>query len=246
MKLQDKVTGPLPGLFRPVILSCGESGVSMAALQAARSEGLGYGGWCAKGGFNRQNLPVKKWFGLTPHPWAAGDAARANAKWSRCVLVLHTGGVLIPKWEHLMFATTRRVRDSATIGSLAAQAKSKLFEERGVGLSIDMTSTHHLSFWPPVAETGDPLAVTLSWLEREDPAFLNIVGPEDNECLGVEEESRAFLLSLFHVLRERMEQRVEGLEPTPPTLPLAPTPFKPSAPLPAPCLPIIGGKSKRT
>jgi hypothetical protein len=153
------------------ILSGGQTGVDRAALDAAVEKGLGYRGWCPKGGWT-EDLPdppglLARYKHLRETPEAdPAERTRRNVRDSDRLLVLTgSSGITVSKGTEL----AREV--AVTLGKPA--------------LVLDL-------------DAGDVLEQARSFLDLgEGDIALCIAGPRESEAPGIYAKAREFLRRLL-------------------------------------------------
>jgi hypothetical protein len=153
-------------MSRLLVVSGGQSGVDRAALEAAAALGLGYAGWCPRGG------------------WAE-DLSRPPGVLAICPALRPTP--LRDPGQRTFW----NVRDSdATLILLPAPART-----RSPGTRRTLWCARLLKRPCHVAVLSRPRAArdALRWLERNRPCRLNVAGPRESEAPGVHATARAWL-----------------------------------------------------
>jgi hypothetical protein len=157
------------------IVTGGQTGVDRAALDVAVAGGIGYGGWCPRGGW-AEDFPeppgVRVKFPLLKETPLAETAQRTawNIRDSDVVLIL--------------------VGDAGASVSAGTMLARQLAEGLGKPtLVIDLSQ-------------ADAIAGAREWLETQRARFgaglrLGIGGPRESEAPGIYEWARTFLSALF-------------------------------------------------
>jgi hypothetical protein len=163
------------------VISGAQSGVDLAALDAALTAGLPTGGWMPKGFLAEDGLHPEyaAKYGMrqmdTPNYPAR---TRKNVQESDGTLILSdsplTGGTLL------------------TFNACNVPSKPRcvvLWDGAG--------------WWFAGApRTADALELVRNWLARENIHVLNVAGPRESKCPGIYAAALAFLTELFRGLRE--------------------------------------------
>jgi Circularly permutated YpsA SLOG family len=151
------------------IVSGGQSGVDRAALDAAITLGLAYGGWCPKGGWagDRPDPPglLARYPLLAETPSAEpAERTRWNVRDSDATLILlDRGGLAVSGGKQLANATADDLGKPCLVLDVAAP------------------------------DSGERLR---AWL-AEVPAVLGIGGPRESEAPGIYEKARALLAAVL-------------------------------------------------
>src|SRR5262245_26800351 len=153
------------------ILSGGQSGVDRAALDAAIEKGLGYRGWCPKGGWAEDLAEppglLARYAHLRETPEAdPAERTRRNVRdCGRLLVLTDSSGVTVSKG-------TERARDLAlTLGRPC--------------LVLDL-------------DAGDTLGQARVFLDvGEGNIAVCIAGPRESEASGIYAKARAFLLQVL-------------------------------------------------
>lgn len=153
-----------------IIISGGQSGVDRAALDAAIALGIGYIGWCPKGGwaedFPRPPGVLVRYPLLNETPSAdPAERTRWNVRDSDAALILVDGRGI-----------------SASNGTTLARATADEYE-------LPRT----------VVEISAPGSVeqTKAWLCAVRPNKLGIGGPRESEAPGIYDKALAFLMAVL-------------------------------------------------
>lgn len=158
---------------RIVVRTGGQTGVDRAALAFAVRYGLDYGGWCPRGGWAEDHPQPPGLLPLYPRlmetPATVPEQRTAwNVRDSHATLILGRGQIT-----------------NATPGTMFTLQCAELVFVRPF-LCVDLTAVNA------------PETVS-AWLERLFPAvqgpelWLNIAGPRESECQGIQAETEAFL-----------------------------------------------------
>jgi hypothetical protein len=156
---------------RITVISGGQTGVDRAALLAAEARGLGCGGWCPPGRASEDGrVPPRFPLRETPteHSPLAPEVPRS----------------LRTEWN---------VRDAdATLILRPALAPDP---------GSDWTAACAARLGRPCLECdpGSPDAARTigAWLERRQPRTLNVAGPSEGRCPGIEAQALALLTAVF-------------------------------------------------
>ena len=150
------------------IVSGGQTGVDLAALDAAIKWGLDYGGWCPKGRINEKGKIDRKYDNLQEITGEFKDEkenydtrTRLNIRDSDATLILVPK---IPLPTHIKDGTL------LTIDEVKKQKKPCLI--------IDLSE--------PQSKNID---FVLHWIKEHSPKILNIAGPRESSCPGINKSS---------------------------------------------------------
>ena len=157
------------------ILTGGQSGVDRAALDVTIARGIGYGGWCPKGGWAEDFAEppglLAKYPELQETPLA--DPAQ-RTEWNvrdadACLIVVDAGGLDVSAGTTLASDLAHRYRKPLYV--------AKLDSAEGV---------KHASLWLRVQRA-----------RRGDDLKLAIGGPRESEAAGIYERAAAFIRALI-------------------------------------------------
>ncbi len=152
------------------VVSGGQSGVDRAALDFALKRGLDYGGWCPRGGW-AEDFPDPP--GLLAHYPRLRQTPSAKPERRTAWNVRDSDATLIIVASEI----SASAGSAFTLACVMAQAKPHLL--------IDLRS-------------GDAVSAATDWLERLEPATLNIAGPRESESPGIYRAAAAFLDALLY------------------------------------------------
>ena len=169
------------------IVSGGQTGVDLAALDIAIEYGLDYGGWCPKGRINEKGKIDSKYYKLREISGNFKDEksnydtrTRLNIRDSDATLILVPQ---IPLPDH--------IKDGTLLTLAEAKKQEKPF------LVIDLSKS---------ASENEKLI--LNWLEEISPETLNIAGPRESGYPGIYQSSHNLLDRLMphlvHSLRAKL------------------------------------------
>jgi hypothetical protein len=164
------------------IRSGGQTGVDRAALDFAIARGLGYGGWCPRGGWaeDRTTPPglLKDYPKLTATPSAAPEQRTEwNVRDSDATLIL------VPSAMHVLTGGTRYTKACAEY----LHARPFL-----VAPVEGVAAARHAARW----------IVALARQKRGAPLEINIAGPRESARPGVYDETKVFLASVWSELEQ--------------------------------------------
>jgi hypothetical protein len=161
----------------------GQTGVDRAALDFALAHGLGYGGWCPRGGW-AEDFPIApgllaKYPRLTETPSDTPEQRTAwNVRDSHATLILVRGDEL-----------------NRSSGTLFAKQAAELVFLRPC-LVVDLLQSVSVNF------ASEWLARTIAALDVPE-LLLHIAGPRESEAPGIYAQARSFLAELFAVRCKR-------------------------------------------
>jgi hypothetical protein len=157
------------------LISGGQSGVDRAVLDVAIERGIGYGGWCPKGGW-AEDFPeppgvLAKYPGLKATPLT--DPAQ-RTEWNvrdadACMILIDAGGLEVSAGTELARERAHGARKPVLTVKLD-DAESR----KGAALWLRVQRGRH----------GDGLALAIG-------------GPRESEAPGIYEHAAAFLRTLF-------------------------------------------------
>lgn len=146
------------------IISGGQTGVDLAALDTAIKHGFAYGGYCPKGRINENGKIDSKYSQLLEITGIFKDEkanyderTKLNINISDAVLIL------VPK-----IPLPARIKDGTVLTIEEAQKQKKPY------LMIDLSE--------PISENEK---LILNWIREESPAILDIAGPRESSCKGI-------------------------------------------------------------
>jgi hypothetical protein len=155
------------------IVSGGQTGVDQAALRAAQTCGLDYGGWCPPGRLCESGT-IPSIFSLEETPEERSPEAPE-----------------IPRSQR----TEWNVRDSDATLVL----RPVLCDEQDMG--TDWTIRCAARYGRPllVRDPADPMAPALitQWLREKSIHTLNVAGPSESACPGIGDQAYSLLLKVF-------------------------------------------------
>ncbi len=150
------------------IVSGGQTGVDQAALAAAIELGLDHGGWCPRGRLSESG-PIPARFQLQEtHSAEYWVRTEQNVIDSDATLILYRGELR---------------GGTALTHRLAAKHHRPC-------LLIDLAQPALLA--PPALI--DPVR---GWLQQSAVRVLNVAGPRESSCPGIQQEAQAFLRNVF-------------------------------------------------
>ncbi len=154
------------------IISGGQTGVDVGALEAAVTFGISCGGWCPPDLLNEEGLISKK-FGLVP------------TKKDRSPLAPDIPRSMRTEWN---------VRDSdGTLVICLSGHPAGL----GTTTTLKLTKLYH----KPVLELCLPdtqaISIASTWLNKFKLSTLNLAGPSESEAPGIQQLTFEFVLSLL-------------------------------------------------
>ncbi len=156
------------------IISGGQSGVDRGALDAARTLGLDYGGWCPRGGLAED------------HPAPPGLLADYPALEET------------PSSDYLQ-RTEWNVRDATATLIIAPNAERAGSD--GTGYTLDCIRKHRKDHCIVLLDDPDHRRKALEWLARlDDDAILNVAGPRESKAPDIGRQTRELLCDLLRNL----------------------------------------------
>jgi Circularly permutated YpsA SLOG family len=152
------------------IVSGGQTGVDRAALDAAITLGVPYGGWCPKGGW-AEDLPTPPgvralYSGLRETPERAPEQ---RTEWN--------------------------VRDADRL--MVLTDAEGLSVSKGTARALDCAESLGKPHTVIDVDAPDALAQARAWLGDKAEGTLCIAGPRESEAPGISAKARAFLEQLF-------------------------------------------------
>jgi hypothetical protein len=165
-----------------VILSGGQTGVDRAALEAALETGTPCGGWCPAGR-RSEDGPIDLRFPLKETP---SDGYEQRTEWNvrdgDATLVISRSPVRPGSGTEFTLRLAGRRRRPIFLADLAEL--------------------------PTVAESGeqstvDLRAVAAAWVRGRNIAKLNVAGPRESQCVGIQDEARKWLVGLLSELSDQ-------------------------------------------
>ena len=159
------------------IVSGGQTGVDMGALEAARYLGINCGGWCPPDGSNESGtIPVK--FKLKPTP---SDRSRWMPQVPRSQRTEYNvrdadGTLILCPAENSLGTGTKATRELA-------------FRLKKPCILVPLTGPQGISS-------------CIKWLVENEIGTLNIAGPRESEAAGIQQLTFKFVVSLVEQLRK--------------------------------------------
>lgn len=157
------------------IISGGQTGVDLAALDSAILFSIPHGGWCPKGRINEKGTIHKKYqlievFGEYKTEQDCYDLrTKSNIKDSDGTLIL------IPK-----IPLPYQIKD----GTLLTIDEAKKIKKPSATIDLSQPNKENIE-------------IVLKWIIKEKIKLLNIAGPRESTCPGIYEISFLFLKNLF-------------------------------------------------
>ncbi|MBA2657356.1 MAG: putative molybdenum carrier protein [Tatlockia sp.] len=152
------------------IITGGQTGVDQAALSAATESGIDVGGWCPKNGADENNINI-----LELYP-ALKESHSKNPNLRTKLNIRDSDGTLIivPSWP-----LPEALKDGTQLTFVLAKQLKKPH------LIINLTKKTQAN------------AQISSWIEDNNISKLNIAGPRESNCPGINSETYQLLLDLF-------------------------------------------------
>ncbi|MFT3742456.1 MAG: putative molybdenum carrier protein [Gammaproteobacteria bacterium] len=158
------------------IISGGQTGVDLAALDIALKFGVDYGGACTKGRFNELGQIPVKYKKLFEINYTGKDEKENYSK--RTIQNIHDADatlVLVPK-----LPLPKNITDGTTLTVEAVQKTNKPF------LIIDLSLKMELN-----------IEKVINWFGDNDVKVLNIAGPRESQSPNIYNVSSSFLEALM-------------------------------------------------
>ena len=154
------------------IISGGQTGVDLAALDAAIDLNIAYGGWCPKGRINEMGVISEKYSFLKEISGTFNIDKENYDTRTRCnILDSDATLILVPK-----IPLPTKIRDGTLLTIQEVQNKKPY-------LTVDLSR--------PLSENIDILK---NWYEKHNIKILNIAGPRESTCPGIYRDSVDFLI----------------------------------------------------
>ncbi len=160
-----------------IVISGGQSGVDRAALDAAITQGVAYGGWCPHGGWAEDCPAPPGVLTRYPHLRETPNADPAQrTEWNvrdsdACLMVTDKGGI------------------SVSHGTALAERFAAQYGKRTLTVDVGM---------------ADAVACACDWIrdkmrarERNTPFRLGIGGPRESEAPGIYAKARVLLAAVL-------------------------------------------------
>jgi hypothetical protein len=156
------------------IISGGQTGVDRAGLDAAMEAQLSTGGWCPPGGIANDGQ-LSGLYSLDPTPMdhspEASDVPRSQrTEWN----VRDSDGTLV-------------VIPGRDVGDAGA----------GTQWTITTTRRHNKPLLVVDPALAEEEARVMTWLSHHRISVLNVAGPSEEECPGIYQLTKEFLLKVF-------------------------------------------------
>lgn len=162
------------------IVSGGQTGVDLAALDVAIMFGIPHGGWCPKGRINERGMIPTKYelteiAGVFNTDQENYDArTKANVENSDGTLVVIPNMLLLSK-----------IKDGTKL------TLQEITHQRKPLLKIDLSQS-----------SSENIVAIVNWIEKENIKTLNIGGPRESTCPGIYQLSIQFFKAFFlHLLK---------------------------------------------
>ena len=159
------------------VISGGQTGADLAALEAARMCGLSTGGWCPPDQANEAGS-IDPDFGLQPTDHDHADDAPN-----------------IPRSER----TLRNVRESD--GTVILHLSGLESEDPGTEYTVACALRLKKPLLVVDAQVNRAAEKITAWIERHDIHILNVAGPAESQQPGLGEAARAVLTNVFETLK---------------------------------------------
>ncbi len=168
-------------MIKMTIISGGQTGVDLAALDAAIKYGIPHGGWCPKGRIQEKGGVIPKKYKLTE---ISGDFATEkenyDARTKKNIEDSDGTLILIPK-----IPLSSQIKDGTLLTIKEAESKAQL-QHKAMPLLIDLSKS-----------PAENLEAIITWIEKEKIKTLNIAGPRETTCPGIYQMTIQFLKKLF-------------------------------------------------
>lgn len=156
------------------IVSGGQTGVDQAALLIAKELGIPIGGWCPKGGFDENQQCVSGKYSLREASTENPDErTRLNIDDSDGTLIIVPS---LPMPDHITDGT------NLTISYAEEQNKPNLI--------ISLAD-----------EYDDSIESIKLWVVEHEIKILNVAGPRESSCPGINHSASSLFLKLFPALK---------------------------------------------
>ena len=161
------------------IISGGQTGVDLAALDTASVFGIHCGGWCPKGRINEEGTIHKKYELKEIHGDYNTDKENYDARTKANIKDSDGTLIFVPSYP-----LPPAIQDGTLLTISEAKKQKKPF------LIIDLSR--------PASEG----IVSISdWIETHAIVTLNIAGPRESTCPGIYKQTTSFLLEMFQNLK---------------------------------------------
>ena len=157
------------------IISGGQTGVDMGALEAAISAGLQWGGWCPPDSNNELGAIPEK-FGLTPTDMDRSDLAPE-----------------VPRSRR----TECNVRDSDA--SLVIGCKGYAYGP-GTATTVKLAEIYGKPVFELWLPKHDATVEAVNWIHAHRIQHLNVAGPSETEAPGIQQLTFDFVIGLWQQL----------------------------------------------
>lgn len=167
------------------IISGAQTGTDLAALEAAISYGMEYGGWCPQGRINENGKIPEKYSGLTEIP-----------------------GMFKSEQDNYNARTKYNIRDSDGTLILAPKIPLPLHIKDGTLLTIQEVKRQNKPYLIlDLSESKEKNAEKIAnWTEKNCINILNVAGPRESSSPGIYESS-------LHFLRDVVMPELVSLKP---------------------------------
>jgi hypothetical protein len=154
------------------IISGGQTGVDRAALDAAISSDIEYGGWCPKGRLDEKGTIPNKYESLKE---ISGnfktDKENYDARTKKNIKDSDATLIIVPK-----IPLPQEIKDGTLLTIEDVKKQKKLY------LIVDLSKSNHINS-----------ELIIEWVKKNKVSILNIAGPRESSCPGIHQSSLELL-----------------------------------------------------
>jgi hypothetical protein len=163
------------------IISGGQTGVDMAALDIAIMFGIPHGGWCPKGRIQEKGSTIPQEYKLTEITGNfKTEKENYNARTKKNIETADGTLIFIPK-----IPLPSQIKDGTLLTIKEAEYQAKLLH-KAKPLLINLSS-----------DSSENIQIISNWIKKEKIKTLNIAGPRESTCPGIYQLTTQFLKNFF-------------------------------------------------